>query len=88
MNEARLAELERRLEWHVANPGTVGVDLSQWLTQALHELIDEVRRLRTRDEWLTVLLGRALVYVDDANMPASWELGDEIRLAISKRENL
>lgn len=28
--------------------------------------------------------GRALVYVDEANMPASWELGDEIRLALSK----
>lgn len=53
-----------------------------------NECLDEIERLAARDEWLTTLLGRALVYVDEANMPASWELGDAIRLAISKRESL
>lgn len=52
----------------------------EFLDEALYALEDA----RASNEWLTVLLGRALVYIDAANMPASWELGDAIRLALSK----
>lgn len=53
MTEERLAELEMLLEWHVVNPGIVGVDLSQWLTQGLRELLNEIDRLRADNERLT-----------------------------------
>ena len=78
MNEERLAELRRSLTSAYQEP--------EWgdINDMAHELFEYIERLRTRDEWLTVLLGRALAYVDEANMPASWELGDEIRLALSK----
>ena len=44
--ENRLAELDILVEWHTANPGIVGIGLSQALVQGLRELVAEVRRMR------------------------------------------
>ena len=50
MTEDRLAELAMLLDWHVVNPGIVGVDLSQGLTRGLRELLNEIDRLRAENE--------------------------------------
>ena len=76
MNEERLAFLKGA----AVHDYTRG----EFLDEALCALEDA----RAGNEWLTTLLGRALVYVDEASMPASWELGDAIRLAISKEAAL
>ena len=46
LTDERLTELDILVEWHTANPGIVGIGLSQQLVQGLRELIEEVRRLR------------------------------------------
>ena len=84
MNEERLTELRR---WGAITMGA-RKEGTREAGRMLVEAAKEIDQLRAESEWLITLLGRALVYVDAANMPASWELGDAIRLAISKEAAL